>query len=126
MRYLTQISVIIVSLVFLYTLNFKSFVTFNFYWNQTEIAELFCINKEKPQLKCNGKCHLNTILSETDTKSDVPFSQNNTEYNLDLIFYVVNSETTQNKPKSNKNNWFTYSESPIERDISISSPPPKV
>jgi len=126
MRYLTQISAIFVALVFMYTLNFKSFVTINFYWNQTEIAELFCINKEKPQLKCNGKCHLNTVLSETETKSDVPFSQNNTEYNLDLIFDVTAEESNDTSDKMLKNQWFNYSETIIDRNIEILSPPPKV
>lgn len=26
--------------------------------NQDYIAEFLCINKDKPELKCNGKCHL--------------------------------------------------------------------
>lgn len=26
--------------------------------NQDYIAEFLCINKEKPELQCNGKCHL--------------------------------------------------------------------
>lgn len=26
--------------------------------NQDYIAEFLCINKDKPQLQCNGKCHL--------------------------------------------------------------------
>lgn len=26
--------------------------------NQEYIAEILCINKNKPELKCNGKCHL--------------------------------------------------------------------
>lgn len=29
-----------------------------FYANQASIAQKYCINKDKPQLKCNGKCHL--------------------------------------------------------------------
>lgn len=27
------------------------------------IIETYCINKEKPELKCNGKCHLATQLA---------------------------------------------------------------
>lgn len=39
------------------------------YWihyqiNQEEITEEFCENKEKPELECNGKCHLSKQLDE--------------------------------------------------------------
>ena len=33
--------------------------------NQAEITELFCINKEKPRLKCNGKCHLKSTMENS-------------------------------------------------------------
>lgn len=33
------------------------------------IVNVLCENKEKPQMHCNGKCHLNKALSET-TSSD--------------------------------------------------------
>ncbi len=29
-----------------------------YFLNQDYIAEFLCINKEKPELECNGKCHL--------------------------------------------------------------------
>ena len=32
--------------------------------NQDYIAEFLCINKEKPELQCNGKCHLVKQLEE--------------------------------------------------------------
>ena len=37
-----------------------------FWVNQAEITELFCINKKKPELECNGKCHLKKTL-ETES-----------------------------------------------------------
>lgn len=37
--------------------------------NQAEITELFCINKEKPRLKCNGKCHLKSTM-ETSSRAN--------------------------------------------------------
>ena len=44
-------------------------------WNKAEITELFCINKNKPRLKCDGKCHLQTTLQtvedQTNSKGDV-------------------------------------------------------
>lgn len=32
--------------------------------NQERITEEFCENKDKPQLKCHGKCYLSKILAE--------------------------------------------------------------
>ena len=32
--------------------------------NQTYIAEVLCINKDKPEMGCNGKCHLNKQLKK--------------------------------------------------------------
>ncbi len=31
------------------------------------IIETYCVNKEKPELQCNGKCHLAKQLSVTKT-----------------------------------------------------------
>ncbi|MEZ5008756.1 MAG: hypothetical protein R2753_11455 [Chitinophagales bacterium] len=48
-------------------------VSFNI--NQPYIAKVLCINKDKPELKCNGKCHLNTNLSENhQDKEETPYS----------------------------------------------------
>lgn len=40
--------------------------------NVDYIIEKYCVNKSKPKLKCNGKCHLSKQLafSATDTSSD--------------------------------------------------------
>lgn len=37
-----------------------------FQLNIDYIIETYCINKDKPQLECNGKCHLATQLAEID------------------------------------------------------------
>ena len=36
------------------------------------IVETYCINKEKPQLQCNGKCHLADQLNLSDESSENP------------------------------------------------------
>ncbi len=40
----------------------------NFYANQKYIAEKFCINRNKPQMKCCGKCQLTKKLSQEENK----------------------------------------------------------
>jgi len=34
------------------------------------IIETYCVNKEKPELQCNGKCHLAKQLTAIDTTDD--------------------------------------------------------
>ena len=127
MRYLTQISSIIVAFIFVYAINFKSFVTIDYFINQSEITDLFCINKEKPQLQCNGKCHLAKQLVKVDNESEeLPFSQNTNEYSLELIFDLENKNS---KPccslLKKQNKWFSFTETISSRTINVLTPPPK-
>ena len=85
LKIFSQISSIIVALLFVYTINFKSFVTISYFANQVEITDLFCVNKEKPELQCNGKCHLSKQIVEIEkNEQESPFSQSNLSYNLDI------------------------------------------
>lgn len=34
--------------------------------NKDYVAEVLCINKDKPELECNGKCYLNKQLKKAD------------------------------------------------------------
>ena len=43
-----------------------SIVTFNFQVNQAYITEMFCVNKDKPELACGGQCHF--MKQMTDLK----------------------------------------------------------
>lgn len=40
--------------------------------NKGYIAEVLCINKNRPELKCNGKCHLKQMLKKQASKQDQP------------------------------------------------------
>ncbi|MFM1879258.1 MAG: hypothetical protein RLZZ241_2124 [Bacteroidota bacterium] len=37
---------------------------FDYLMNRDYIAEVFCINKDKPELSCNGQCYLMKTLKE--------------------------------------------------------------
>jgi hypothetical protein len=70
----------------------------NYGINKASITELFCINKEKPELKCDGKCHLGKQLKESkDTSSE----QNSPPEHRNLSEFVVQPETAT---------FFVYSE----------------
>lgn len=44
-------------------------------WNKNFIANYLCINKGKPELKCNGKCYLKKQIEQkttNDTDTQIP------------------------------------------------------
>jgi hypothetical protein len=46
----------------------KGLTLINFYLNQETITAKFCVNKNKPQLHCNGKCFLAKKIKEQEQK----------------------------------------------------------
>lgn len=57
------------------------------------ITRLFCVNKDKPELRCNGKCHLAKQLRKTtDSESKTPasgFAKVKYDVVLPYLFRVV-------------------------------------
>lgn len=49
-------------------------VYINFKLNQDSIAKVLCINKDKPQLKCNGSC---VLMKKINEAQDTEQSQEN-------------------------------------------------
>lgn len=48
-------------------------ILINFKINQAYIASVLCENKEKPELKCDGKCQLNKKMAEQEeTEKQLP------------------------------------------------------
>ncbi|WP_299385637.1 hypothetical protein [uncultured Lacinutrix sp.] len=53
------------------------------------IIETYCVNKEKPQLQCNGKCHLaKQIATTTTTDNDGDATLNSLAESFFPVFYV--------------------------------------
>lgn len=42
---------------------YKIAVITNYFLNQEAITNMYCVNKDKPSMKCNGKCHLNNKIN---------------------------------------------------------------
>jgi hypothetical protein len=51
---------------------FQTGALLSFEANREYMAKAFCINKDKPELKCNGSCHLAEMLDETSSEPDSP------------------------------------------------------
>jgi hypothetical protein len=63
-----------ISILLVVTLSFgfilKSVIIINYQINKTNIIAAFCINKDKPELECSGKCYLNKQLSQTESSNE--------------------------------------------------------
>jgi len=50
----------------------KFMVLANYSLNKNYIANVLCVNKSKPKMHCNGKCHLKKQLKKEDAKEQSP------------------------------------------------------
>ena len=112
----------IMTLIFLFVVSQQAVVIMHFKLNQKAIIEQFCINKSKPELHCNGKCHLTKELQETE---DSPSEKIINTRNFDLAF-SSNFEIELKIPKiSKKRELVIYKEfQHTEPYLEILVPPP--
>jgi len=57
-----QLSTIFLILIVLLQTFSRFVVKADFFLNRVYIAKVFCVNKEKPKMHCNGKCYLTRQL----------------------------------------------------------------
>lgn len=60
--------------------------------NKDYIAKNLCINKVKPKLKCNGKCHLAKQLKKQDEKEN---SSTSSKDKFEVIYHQQNSSSIE-------------------------------
>ncbi|SEU07576.1 hypothetical protein SAMN04487998_3762 [Hymenobacter actinosclerus] len=60
---------LLTSLLLLQTLE-QELLVVNYELNQARITARYCVNKARPQLKCNGKCHLAKQLRQAEDDSN--------------------------------------------------------
>ncbi|MBE9490777.1 MAG: hypothetical protein IMY67_10825 [Bacteroidetes bacterium] len=111
-----RIATIIISIFLTITMLFVSLrvsITYAYYYIDTaNFIERLCENKDKPQLECNGKCHLKKVAKKNTPNEQTPtklvdfkelilFVNHQKKYSINLIF-LKKIETT------NYNNLYTY------------------
>ncbi|GGD17572.1 hypothetical protein [Hyunsoonleella pacifica] len=121
------------SYILLFTLAFRplyniSYVAY-FELNIDYIIETYCVNKEKPSLQCNGKCHLAnqlSLVSNVDTKEDALSFNSFYEAFIPVYFQKLELNcTTYNNNYFILNNWnYTKAFNSLYKDNL--DPPPKV
>lgn len=63
-----QIITVFFMLTWICQLSGRYVTILGFYMNQAYIAKNLCVNRNKPQLHCNGKCHLVKKMNEEERK----------------------------------------------------------
>ncbi len=97
------ISIVLVFLLVFSNLS-RIWILVDFAVNQDFIATVLCINKDKPELQCNGKCHLAKQIkqqeekenngntpAESKTKTEVIFIDN---HSIEIPTYTLTSINT--------------------------------
>ena len=79
-----------------------------FKYNRTAIAEAFCVNKNKPEIKCDGKCHLKKYLDQEEeiageNPAEKPCSVPNIEFLKTLNTYYLPQDVTKSYSFSSQN-----------------------
>lgn len=67
MKSILSISALI---VFLYIQLYNGMVFMSYELNKSSIIEQFCINKDKPEMKCEGTCHMKKMMLSEDTEKE--------------------------------------------------------
>ena len=86
---------------------------FDYLVNQDYIAEFLCINKEKTEMQCNGKCYLMQQLAKQNEqkKQNLPKIAME-EYPIgfvDLTFFeTLKEDTSTNRGASNYQNFYGF------------------
>jgi len=58
----------------------------NYVVNYDYISKVLCENKEKPELKCNGKCHLKAELAKASEENFPASQESKSNITLELLF----------------------------------------
>ena len=99
---------IVVLLLFIQPQISNSVVWLNYIFQQDYITKTFCVNTDKPELNCNGKCHLTKQLSNQENQESEAPEPINLNLQLDFFFedlqsynWALNSEVEQSHHISN-------------------------
>ena len=69
-------SISILICLFLGQILSSSLILLNYEFNTSYIIENFCENTDKPEMHCDGKCHLNKqIQADSEQKSETPAAE---------------------------------------------------
>ena len=93
-KFRQHISIILIAGIFV-GIFWQTFTIIHFYLNQDEIEAEYCINKDKPELKCKGQCHLKEQLEKASPdQQDAAKTTGMTKSAL-LLFAFSNTDSAE-------------------------------
>lgn len=100
------------------------FIILDYYTHQQQYAEL-CVNKDKPQMHCNGQCQMSKKLQQAhNQESHNPEATGSAKVVLVLYCFVENFHINWVALPLTKIQYFPQEEHPIRRDLfSVFHPP---
>lgn len=102
----------------------KSGLMVSFYLADSKsFIEFFCVNKDKPELKCNGKCELSKMAQINDATSEKPTYFNFLHREITLFLYQNNLKIPFENQKANKVNSFYLNRYSFLSETNIYHPP---
>ena len=96
--------------------------------NIDEIIEKYCVNKERPQLQCNGQCHLmkTLSLSQDTTENDQPATLSIIEA-FTIVFFQENNFEIEPLKWLYKSSEYAFAKEEYQQPLlHIALPPPQV
>lgn len=69
----------------------KVLILADYEWNKEYISKTLCENKNKPQSRCNGKCHLKKQLAKEEKRESAP--SNNLKEKSEIQLFSQKAET---------------------------------
>jgi hypothetical protein len=116
----------IIAIVFLMNLSVVSIYNLwqwtSFILNQEKIAAELCINKNKPEISCNGKCQLAKQLEKEEKQSNTPVSCKK----INVVLFFSEVKTTTKQDTSLEIIFYPHSSKLLNGHSKKLSPPPKV
>lgn len=91
-----------------------SFTYAYYFLDTSDFIERFCENKDKPELQCDGKCHLKNVVKNDSADNDkIPFKDINlkeiTLFVVNQLSYNIFSLSIKETQLLNYNNLYGYS-----------------
>ncbi|OEI81221.1 hypothetical protein AST99_06065 [Formosa algae] len=72
MKLLPSFVTTILVLLILFNSTIVSFTYAYYTLDRTTFIDVFCVNRDKPELLCNGKCQLKKVLETQDSEQNIP------------------------------------------------------
>ena len=80
-------------LLMIFALGAKTVTLIHYFYKKQQITAEYCINKDKPELHCEGSCYLSKQLEKAD-QSSTPIL----DYNKDISPFIHNLELVVSIP----------------------------